>query len=248
MGYEYVSIDRSSAVPLYKQLEDSITGAIGSGVLKPGDKLPTEDDLSEAFGISRPVVRQAYGSLVAAGLLVRERGRGSFVKAQNYGTFANKILSFSQEMLLLGHSPATQVLAFERTGLPEFAAGDCCPAGGDWFYLERLRFTDGTPSVYLRTWVPARRFEKIAGCDFSTDSLYSTLKRIYDIRPAHARRAVWATNADERISGLLEVPLGTALEVMHSYVDDQHGELMEISREYFIGESCRFNFEVNADQ
>lgn len=247
MHFDYVTIDRSSPIPLHKQLEDSIARAIGSGALKVGDKLPTEEELATAFGISRPVVRQAYGSLVGAGLLVRERGRGSFVKAQNYGMFANKILSFSQEMLLLGHSPATQVLKFCHAPLPEVAAAGQCPAGGDWLYLERLRYTDGVPSVYLRTWVPAERFPAIEGYDFSVDSLYSTIKRLYDIRPAHAQRSVWAVNADERVSGLLEVPVGTALEVMHSFVSDQHGGLMEVSIEYFPGSSCRFDFSVDAD-
>ncbi len=247
MHFDYVTIDRSSPIPLHKQLEDSITRAIGSGALKVGDKLPTEDDLATEFGLSRPVVRQAYGSLVGAGLLVRERGRGSFVKAQNYGMFAHKILSFSQEMLLLGHSPATRVLSFCHAPLPEYAAGERCPAGGDWLYLERLRYTDGTPSVYLRTWVPADRFPAIEGYDFSTNSLYSTIKLLYDVRPAHADRSVWAVNADEHQSDLLSLPLGTALEVMHSFVEDQHNELMEISIEYFPGKSCRFNFSVDAE-
>lgn len=247
MHFDYVTIDRSSPIPLHKQLEDSVTRAIGTGTLKVGDKLPTEDALAAEFGLSRPVVRQAYGSLVGAGLVVRERGRGSFVKAQNYGMFANKILSFSQEMILLGHTPATRVISFCHAPLPEEAAGDHCPSGGDWLYLERLRYTDGTPSIYLKTWVPAARFPAIEGYDFAVDSLYSTLKSMYDIRPAHAERTVWAANADEYVAGLLEVPEGTALAMMHSYVDDQHGTLMEISTEHFLGTSCRFNFFVDAD-
>lgn len=247
MGVGYIVIDRSSPVPLYKQLEDSITRAIGAGVLKAGDKLPTEDDLFSAFGLSRPVVRQAYGSLVGAGLIVRERGRGSFVKAHNYGTFANMILSFSQEMLLMGHTPATQVLSFERAALPEEVAGNRCAAGGAWIYLERLRYTDSAPSVYLRTWVPAERFPKIEEYDFSVDSLYSTLKTVYDVQPVHALRSIWATEASERIAGLLKLPAGTALSVLRSHVYDQTGCLMEVSVEYFPGRSCRFDFEVTSE-
>lgn len=244
MIYDYVSIDRSSAIPLYKQLEDSVTQAIGSGQIKPGDKLPTEGELVEAFGLSRPVVRQAYGSLAASGLVVRERGRGTFVKAQNYGTLANKILSFSQEMMLLGHTPSTKVLSFEHAQLPEEAAGRLCAAGGDWLFLERLRFTDGVPSVYLRTWVPAERFPQIEGHDFEVESLYATLKSIYEIYPAHARRSVWAIEASDRVADLLKLPAQSALSVLHSHVYDQNGELMEVSIECFPGKSCRFDFEV----
>lgn len=238
-------IDRTSAIPLHKQLEDAIMDAIGSGKLRVGDKLPTEDALAETFGLSRPVVRQAYGSLVASGLIVRERGRGSFVKAHNYGAFASKIMSFSQEMLLLGHVPSTRVISFCHVPLPEEEASRDCPAGGDWLFLERLRFTDECPSVYLRTWVPAKRFAEIEGRDFSQNSLYATLRELYQIYPAHAKRSVWATEADERLADLLALPCGTALSVLHSNVFDQNGELMEVSTEYFPGKSCRFDFEVN---
>lgn len=245
MSIDYISIDRSSAIPLYKQLEDSIARAIGMGAIKPGDKLPTEEEVADSFGLSRPVIRQAYGSLVATGLIVRERGRGTFVKAHNYGTFANKIMSFSQEMLLLGHTASTRVLAFHHMPLPEDAAGSICPAGGDWLFLERLRFTDGKPSVYLKTWVPASRFSKIEHYDFAENSLYETLRGLYDIYPAHAKRSVWAVEADDYISELLSLQAGAALSVLHSHVFDQNGELMEVSTEFFPGQSCRFDFEVN---
>lgn len=245
MVLDNITIDRTSAIPLYKQLEDAIMQAIVSGKLEPGDKLPTEETLAEMFGISRPVVRQAYGSLVSRGFIVRERGRGSFVKAHNYGAFASKIMSFSQEMLLLGHVPSTRVLSFCHAPLPEEEAGRGCPAGGDWLFLERLRFTDGRPSVHLRTWVPAERFPEIEGCDFSENSLYATLRELYHIYPARAKRSVWAVEADERMAGLLEIPLGSALSVLHSNVFDQNGELMEVSTEHFPGNTCRFDFEVN---
>ncbi|AEB07813.1 transcriptional regulator, GntR family [Coriobacterium glomerans PW2] len=247
MQASYIVIDRSLPVPLYKQLEDSVTRAIGSGILKAGDKLPTEDDLDETFNLSRPVVRQAYGSLVSAGLIVRERARGSFVKAQNYGMFANKILSFSQEMLLLGHAPATRVLEFSRAPLPSDVAGDRCASGGTWFFLERVRYTDGNPSVYLRTWIPSERFPDIENHDFSVESLYSTLKAIYDIHPIHAFRSVWATESEPCIAELLNVKTGSALSVLRSHVYDQLDKLMEVSIEYFPSPMCRFDFEVNVE-
>ena len=65
MDVGYITIDRSLPVPLYKQLEDSIMRAIGAGDLKPGDKLPTEEEIAEDLGLSRPVVRQAYGAFTA---------------------------------------------------------------------------------------------------------------------------------------------------------------------------------------
>jgi GntR family transcriptional repressor for pyruvate dehydrogenase complex len=52
---------------------------IQSGDLKPGEKLPPEKELARLFGVSRPIVREALGSLRAVGAIVSYSGRGSFV-------------------------------------------------------------------------------------------------------------------------------------------------------------------------
>lgn len=248
MGFGYISIDRSSPIPLYRQLEHSITEAIRAGELKPGDKLPTEEALAEELALSRPVVRQAYGSLVAGGFIVRKRGRGSFVKAQNLGNLANKILSFSQETLLLGHVPRTEVRVFERVPLPESVADGRCASGGEWFFLERVRYTDELPSVYLKTWVPADPFPDLWGHDFAQNSLYATLEELYAVRPHRAMRSVWAENAGADVARTLQLEGGQALAVLKSYVYDESERLMEISIERFPGNQTRFDFEVREER
>ncbi|MBY4797017.1 GntR family transcriptional regulator [Collinsella sp. AGMB00827] len=247
MGFGYIEIDRSLPIPLYKQLESSIIEAIKKGELEPGDKLPTEEDLADRLSLSRPVVRQAYGSLVSQGFILRERGRGSFVKARNLGDLANKILSFSQETLLLGHVPTTRVLTFEKTTLPEWVADGKCPSGGEWFFLERQRFVDGTPSVYLSTWVPADRFPALIEYDFAAHSLYATLDELYSVHPSLAERSVWAELAHVKVAEMLKIPEQSAVAMMKSYVYDADRNLFEISIEAFPGDKTRFNFEVRSD-
>ncbi len=63
---------------LYGQIFDQIT----SGKLKVGDQLPTEMDISERFGVSRPVVREALLRLRADGLITSHQGLGTFVSHQ----------------------------------------------------------------------------------------------------------------------------------------------------------------------
>ncbi len=52
---------------------------IESGDVKPTEKLPSEIELARLFGVSRPIIREALGSLRAIGLVVSHTGRGSFV-------------------------------------------------------------------------------------------------------------------------------------------------------------------------
>ena len=72
-------IDPKSPIPLYYQLKQLFQEKIHQGELKPGDRIPTEYELIERFGISRTPVRQALMELVHEGLLVRTPGRGTFV-------------------------------------------------------------------------------------------------------------------------------------------------------------------------
>lgn len=76
---DYITINKYSLVPLYSQLKESIKEAIQNGILKPGDKLPTEHEICNHFNLSRTVTRQAFYELMSEGYIVRYKSRGTFV-------------------------------------------------------------------------------------------------------------------------------------------------------------------------
>jgi len=71
--------------PKYMQLKDELLSWIASGRYRPGDKLPSENELAEQYSLSRQTVRQSIGELVQEGWLVREQGKGTFVGRQSPG-------------------------------------------------------------------------------------------------------------------------------------------------------------------
>jgi GntR family transcriptional regulator len=73
-------IDKTSGVPAYRQVARDIREKIQSGEYHAGDQLPSERDLVDSYGVSRPTIRDAVGLLRAEGVLVAEHGRGVFVK------------------------------------------------------------------------------------------------------------------------------------------------------------------------
>ena len=74
-------IVREPGNPLHGQIEDWLAGQIATGALAPGDRLPTEQDLAEWFGVSRMTLRHALAELARRGLVTKSVGRrgGSFV-------------------------------------------------------------------------------------------------------------------------------------------------------------------------
>ena len=65
--------------PLYQQIYDELKSAIDSGQYAPGDKIPSEAELSSKYAVSRITVRRAIEDLCAAGFLIKRRGLGTFV-------------------------------------------------------------------------------------------------------------------------------------------------------------------------
>jgi GntR family transcriptional regulator len=67
------------AHPKYQQIADRLRGQIGSGVLEPGERLPSEPDLATEYDASRNTVRLAIALLINQGLVVSRQGLGTFV-------------------------------------------------------------------------------------------------------------------------------------------------------------------------
>lgn len=77
-GVDPIVLNRPSGLP--DEIAKLLRNQISNGTLKPGDKLPTEQQLSRMFGVSRPVIREAISRLKYDGVLESFQGRGVFVK------------------------------------------------------------------------------------------------------------------------------------------------------------------------
>ena len=69
----------ATLLPIYYQIKERIKGWIVEGEFTPGAKIPSENELSEMFEVSRLTVRQAVSQLTQEGFLYRKRGEGTFV-------------------------------------------------------------------------------------------------------------------------------------------------------------------------
>jgi GntR family transcriptional regulator len=72
-------INKFSNVPLYSQLKNLVIEKIQSGEYPEESQIPSEQELCEAYDISRPTVRQAISELTSSGYLYKEKGKGTFV-------------------------------------------------------------------------------------------------------------------------------------------------------------------------
>ena len=101
MAINYTALNTEG---LAKQIASSIKDAILEGALKVDERLPTEEELSERFGVSRPTVREALKRLAAQNLIHTRRGPsgGSFVKKPSLEDIRGQISSMAAVLLSLG--------------------------------------------------------------------------------------------------------------------------------------------------
>ena len=91
-----------TGVPIYVQIRDQILQAIRSGVLAPGDRLPTMRQVAVALKVDLNTVRHAYDELERMGALTLERGRGSFVNDVSPAESRGIALTQTAEVLAAG--------------------------------------------------------------------------------------------------------------------------------------------------
>ncbi|MGC8778569.1 MAG: GntR family transcriptional regulator, partial [Candidatus Caldatribacteriaceae bacterium] len=144
------------SVPLYQQLKNILKGQILSGILKPGDQIPSETDLSRIYGVSQITVRQAVKSLVEEGFLYRKQGRGTFVASPKLRRRLPKLYSFSEDMVELGLQPSSKLLEETVIEADEELAEllRLPPSNRRVNKLVRVRIANGEPILIERTLIP----------------------------------------------------------------------------------------------
>jgi GntR family transcriptional regulator len=212
----HVVRDRRTAVPLYVQVRERLRAEVGGRGLRPGDRLPTETELEERYGVSRATIRQAVGDLESEGLLRRVQGKGTFVATPKI-QHGPVLTSFSDLLRGQGHTPSHRLLRTEVVAAPdEVVRGLALDEGEPCRELERLLLADGEPVGVSRTWMPLAVLgdHDAAIVEGVTDgrSLYAVLgERSSDLVPDRASETIDPAIADDTEADLLRCAPGTAL-------------------------------------
>ncbi len=152
-------VDRKSGSALWHQIGEVLAAEIAEGTLVAGERLPTEPQLMERFGVSRFTVRQALGHLEARGLVRAEQGRGTFVHKGNLDYTLSKKTRFSKNLIEQGFEPGGELLIHEIIPAPAHVASRLgLPAGASVIHRRGVMTADGVPVELGDSYYPAGRF------------------------------------------------------------------------------------------
>lgn len=222
-GQPFKRVDITSPVPYYLQICESLRARILAGEWARGAQIPTEAELCEAYDVSRVTVRQALALLVRDGLLVRGRGRGTFVKEANLTAAPRSVSSFSAELRELGMKPGSRILHTEIVpAAPEIAAEMDVEVDSELISIRRLRTADGLPIGVQNTLLVASRFEGLLDVLQDSASLYQVMQDYYGVVASGATEVFKVTAVDEDDAVLLDCEPGQlAFEVTRVTFDER---------------------------
>lgn len=164
----------------YGWLAASLRARITRGEWVPGTALPAEAALAKEHGVALGTLRQALALLVAEGLLERQHGRGTFVRAGLGGASMLRFFRFRHGGELTA-TPTSTILSRQVVAAgPETAEGLSLPVGAGVLELQRLRSIAGEPCLLERLWLPLPVFEPLKDSDPLTwgDLLYPLYQRL----------------------------------------------------------------------
>jgi GntR family transcriptional regulator len=142
----------------YGWLAASLRARITQGEWVPGTALPAEAALAREHGVALGTLRQALALLVAEGLLERQHGRGTFVRAGLGGASMLRFFRFRHGGDLTA-TPSSTILSRQVVAAgPETAEGLGLPAGASVLALQRLRSVAGEPCLLEQLWLPLPAF------------------------------------------------------------------------------------------
>jgi GntR family transcriptional regulator len=186
------AVEREGDAPApYRQIAGQLREAIRHGELGPGDRLPSETELIEHYGVARMTIRQAVGELRSEGLVVAEHGRGVFVRARPpvrrlaSDRFARRhreagMAAFIAEADGLGVPSVDQIEVGEQIPVDRFRQLLNLPARTRVVTRSRRYLLDGQPVELATSYIPApiARGTKIADVDSGPGGIYARLEEL----------------------------------------------------------------------
>jgi GntR family transcriptional regulator len=245
--WNFEPLDKNSFTPMYFQIQTQLLRVIQSGQLRAGDPLPSEEELSRVYGVSRMTSRQALQALKSQGFASRHKGQGTFVSQPKVEKDITHLCGFTAEMRALGMKPSSQVL--QSTTIPataELASKLSLQAGSPVFYLQRLRLADDLPVAIDEVWLSQKRFPGLEEMDFSRVSLYQTLRERYDIRVSRADEILEARSALRREAELIGIPPRSSLLVISRILWNMDGTPVELAHSIYRGDRYRAILSIPA--
>lgn len=223
-------------------LRAHLIGLIEGG-LKPHDKMPTERELAEQFGVTRLTVRRALDQLDHEGRVYRTQGAGTFVSEPRIAKSV-ELTSFSDDMRARGLKPgslATQIA--EAAAGAKIGAQLSISPRDRVTHIHRVRTADNEPMCIEHTYIPVSLAPGLAELVVE-GSLYDLLADRFHLRVAKAEQSIHATVLDPELARALDVAEFSPAFRVTRVAYDSRNRRMEYAESLYRADRYSYDFVI----
>lgn len=221
--------------PLYLQIYSDIKKDIETGVLKPGDQIPTEIELMKQYEVSRITVRNSLKKLTNEGLLERSRGKGSFVTIRHYQRSLKNTISFTQICINQGLRPGAHTIkcCLEDASEEDLEELDL-PLKSKVVTVERIRYANDVPVSFEITHF-TEDFDFLITENLDDTSMYGLIQEKHNVIFSDSQKTLELIYSNYTWSKYLQIPNNSPLLSIKSIVCTDKGIKAQRSHQLIVG-------------
>jgi GntR family transcriptional regulator len=230
-------------VPRYRAVYDVLRYEIMSEILPIGRKLPTEDELTKRFGVSRHTIRVALRELKEEGLIRSQQGAGSTVLHRSQPVRYTSSISSLEELLQYATEIRYEVA---KSGMivadRRLSARIGCAVGQRWLRLQGIRTSKDEAVCWTEVFVHAQYAGVGLMIGHRSGSIFSFIEEMYAVRVGEVDQVLRVVPMPNEVCSDLGCEAGSmAVEIRRSYKLES-GELVEIA--FTLHPADRFKYQL----
>lgn len=225
-----MAVRRELGTPLYQQVFLVLREAILTGRHAPGEPMPSEAELGQAYGVSRVTLRRALALLAGADLIERRQGSGTFVRRPPVGAAAVDGSRIVGDIDDLATRTRVRIAEFRYASpSPRVSAAFGHAGHAVMQHAVRVRSLGRVAVAQIETWVPEEIGRRFAEHDLERASMLELLARA-GAGIAGGEQIVAATLADPVVADRLAIQIGAPLLEIVRLGRDRTGRLVQYAR------------------
>ena len=233
------------AKPRYLQISDDLRERIVGGEFQYGERFPTERELEDVFQADRKTIRKSLSILSDEGLLVRLKGKGTFVKSQDIDYSMRSVSGLGKLLEQQGIESTTKVLAVSREPAGYRLSKAMRISRAEMVgKIVRLRLADGEPIALETSYVRDSHIAGLDTIDFEVCSIYDVLQENGHTPTAFHEEinAAPIAGVDAKYLGMEE---GDYAFFVKCVTEDQNGEVIEAYRAYTNSDRIKLTTDLS---
>lgn len=238
-------LDKNSLIPLYIQLENILFNKIESEKIKIGDLIPSENELSKEYSISRMTAKKAIDLLAVKGLVERVKGKGTYVigSEKKIELPLNRLRGFTQRVKEMGLEPQNIVPILEiRKADKKIAEFLEIAEGEEVWYMERVRQIDKTPAVFEQSYISVKLLPNLTKAELLNSKFEYVKNQGFEI--GDSEREIVAEIPDDYVASNLQLKRNEPILLAKciTYLKDKR--VLEYSKIFYNQKKYKFKLFV----